>query len=126
MKLAGKPQEQTTRLRIASSGWSTGKDSALLNMAHSLPKQGDDVLVFDAVVDFLAVPARLHQPHLTQTAKMMGDGRFADPDHCCQRVNVNFLRGERKKDADATGVAKGAEEFRHVRGGVFVKEIVWR
>lgn len=49
-------------------------DLTMLNMAHSLPKQGYDVLVFDAIVDFLSIPACLHQPHLPQTAEVMGDG----------------------------------------------------
>ena len=47
---------------------------SLLDMVHSLLKQGNDMLVFDTVIHFLAVPARLDQPHLPQPAQVVRDG----------------------------------------------------
>jgi hypothetical protein len=33
---------------------------SLLDMVDSLPEQGDDMLIFNAVIDFLAIPPSHH------------------------------------------------------------------
>ena len=54
------------RTTMLCNGRRGGEILPLLDMPHSLPEQGNDVVVFDAVVDFLTVPPSDDQVHLTQ------------------------------------------------------------
>jgi len=64
----------------------------MLDVFHTFLEQTDDVVVFDAIVDFLPLPARNHQTHLPQAAQMMRDGRLADAHRVRQSSDAHLLR----------------------------------
>jgi hypothetical protein len=93
---------------------------SLLYMLHPLSEQGNDVIVFDAVMDFLAVPPGYHQTHLAQAAQVVRDSRLADPYGLRQSTDVHFLLYQDRQDPHPAGIAEGAEKFCNVRSGMFI------
>jgi len=110
------------RTMMTRNSGRSGESLPLLDMPHSLPEQGNDVIVFNAVVDFLAIPPSDDQAHLAQATQMVRGGRLADPDHLGQRADVQFLDSQSVQDANPARIAEGTEEFRHMGGGMFIKK----
>jgi hypothetical protein len=44
---------------------------SLLNMAHTLLEQRNDMLIFHPIVSFFAIPARLYNPHAAGSAESL-------------------------------------------------------
>jgi hypothetical protein len=93
-------------------------------MPNALLEQGNDVRVDDAVKDFLALTAGLDDVHLPQPPHVVRNRRLGYANLFGQRRNVHFLFHDSGKDAHAAGIAKGAEEFSHMSGGMFIKDKV--
>lgn len=95
--------------------------SVSLRMSHALTEEGNDAVILHPVVDFLAIPARVDQPHLTQSAQVVRNSGLADAYKSGQSTNVEVPLGQRRQEPDPAGIAEGAEELRHVGGGMFVE-----
>jgi hypothetical protein len=95
----------------------------MLHVPDALLEEGDDVFIFDAVEDFLALTAGHNQPHLAQPAQMMGDSRFADADNLGKAADIHLAFDQGGEQAHAAGIAEGAKQFSHVGSGVFVKSV---
>jgi len=68
-----------------------------------------DVLVVEGVKDLAAVFAGTHEAHLAQAAQVVGGGGFGEADSGGEGTDVHFAMGEGGDDADAAGIAEGAE-----------------
>lgn len=84
---------------------------AELDMLDTLLEEGNDVLIFHPVKDFLAIAAGPDQAHLAQPAHVVRDRRFADSDGGGQGADVELGIEEGRQDTDAAGIAEGTEEL---------------
>lgn len=93
----------------------------LPHMVHSLIEERNNMLILDTIINLFTFPPGNYQFHLAQTAQVMRYSRLANPYQCGQRVDIQLVRGQRRKNAHAAGVAKGAKKLCHMRSSVLVK-----
>lgn len=67
-------------------------------------KQIADMFVVKRVVHVAAILARAHQPHLSQVAQVMRDGRFADVRGPGQRTDVLFAFNQSRQNPNAASM----------------------
>ena len=96
---------------------------AILHVLYALWEEGYDVLIFQTIIDFLALSARLDKLHLPRTAQEVGNRGFADPNRFRQSVNIQLAICQRCLNAGTACIAEGAEQFYHTGGCVFVKKV---
>ena len=63
---------------------------AILHVLYALLEEGNDVLIFHTIIDFLALSARLDKLHLPQTAQVVRNRGFAGPDCFSQSANIQL------------------------------------
>jgi hypothetical protein len=60
-------------------------------MLQTLPEKAGDVLIIQGVKHLPSGFSRPYQSHLTQTAQLVGDGRFAHPDAIGERADIHLF-----------------------------------
>lgn len=84
-----------------------------MDMVHPLFQQGNDVLIFDAIKHFLAIPPGNYETHLSKTAQMMRYSRLAYAHHPGYRSNVHFMGGKSMQYFDTADVTERTKELCH-------------
>ena len=90
-------------------------------MVQSQCEQARDVVIFDGVEDLPARLARADEMHLTQPAQLMRDSGLSHAEPFGEGADAHFPVHELGNDADAAGIAEGAEEFGKLDGFEFVE-----
>jgi len=82
---------------------------AILHVLYALFEEGNDVLIFHTIIDFLALSARLDKLHLPQTAQVVRNRGFAGLDCFSQSANIQLAICQRCQNANTACIAKGTE-----------------
>lgn len=91
----------------------------VLDVVEPEREQARDVIVVERVEDLPARFARADEAHVAQSAQLVRDGRVGHAESLGEDAHAFFAVHEQGNEADAAGVAEGAEEFGEFDGFEF-------
>src|SRR5687768_7655022 len=114
--------------RKTASAWSSQTAQAvglamLLHVAQPLPEQREDVFVVEGVVNQPSVPARAHDPGVSQEPKLVRDGGFGQAEELGQMADAQLAARQDVEDANPRGIAQDFEDIGEGADRVRVQEL---
>lgn len=95
----------------------------MLHVLYTLFEQGDDVVVFEAIEDFLAFTTRLDEAYLSQTTQVVRNAGLTDAHSLGQGADIQLVISQYREDTYTAGVAESAKQFGYVNSRVLVQNV---
>ena len=93
------------------------------NMIQAALKELGNVIVIQGDIYLPALFSRTHQAFIAETAQLVRNSRFAQPDERHQVAHIHLSTEQRGNDAQASGVGEGIEQAGELASGGFVEMI---
>ena len=94
----------------------------LLDMPNALPKQFDEVIVLDTVVNLLPLSPGLDQVHLAQATQVVRHRRLTDPHSMGKSADIQLTNRQFGEQQHPASIAEGTKKLCNVRSSMFVKQ----
>jgi hypothetical protein len=98
-----------------------GLAPGLLDVSETLTEERQDVLVVKGVEDHSAFAPGPDDPGIAEKAKLVGNGRFGDPELTGEIADTQLGSGQRVEDADARRVAENAKDLGQAIDGMGIE-----